>query len=306
MRVIATISDTVRLAIVIDLLTGEVREIPVLPEFANYGRVGRELCYPFGITWTDENLFVSNNEQLLMFDKNLEFVRVHKTQLQKNIHQLAFRDGRVWAVSPWTNSVIGVSIIGKQPDLELFVDDDLVLPYVERESNEGADRCHLNSILWTHKSMYVAAHNLKNPSKIHRFEADTLKRVKTFENVGSAMHGLALDGDEMFWISSGTDELKSNKGLILPLGTAGFPRGLIVTQDVFVVTVSEFLSRHERWGGWSRLIVLDRRDHSVIDELHFADTGSINDIRLLDGDDYAHGVKPFHSPVVETSIESLA
>src|SRR5207237_16699 len=107
MRILATVSDMKHLGIVLDLESGETKTIPVRPEFIDLTVAGRPPCRPFGITWSPHELFMVNNRQLLVFDKQLNFLRTSATRLQVNMHQLAYRAERVWAVSPWTNSLIG-------------------------------------------------------------------------------------------------------------------------------------------------------------------------------------------------------
>jgi hypothetical protein len=68
MRILLTISDTVRLAILLDLTSGARESVPVRTEFFDDSISGRARCHPFGITWTEQELFVANNRQLLVFD----------------------------------------------------------------------------------------------------------------------------------------------------------------------------------------------------------------------------------------------
>jgi hypothetical protein len=115
MRILATISDMRRLGVVLDLESGSLSTIPVRPEFIDLTVRGRNPCRPFGITWSENELFIANNRQLLVFDKQLQYLRTLTTRLQINTHQLAYHSKRVWVVSPWSNSLIGVS-----PNLDIY------------------------------------------------------------------------------------------------------------------------------------------------------------------------------------------
>ena len=75
MRILVTVSDMKRLALVIDLESGKIDSIPVDPAFIDPDIVGRAHCRPFGITWSQHELFIANNRQLLVFDKQLGFLR---------------------------------------------------------------------------------------------------------------------------------------------------------------------------------------------------------------------------------------
>ena len=89
-----------------------------------------------------------------------------------------------------------------------------------------------------------------------------------------------------------TEEIRSDAGYRLPLTRSGYARGFAMTDQYFIVAISEFLVRDERHGGDSWIHVIDRVDGTVVNEVHLSDTGSINDLRLLDEYDYGHGVSP--------------
>jgi hypothetical protein len=93
---------------VLDLLPGNSINIPARNSYRDDDVRDRPAIRPFGISWNGAELFVANHRRLLVFDDRLRYVRTARTPLQINIHQLAFAHDRVWAVSPWTNSVIGV------------------------------------------------------------------------------------------------------------------------------------------------------------------------------------------------------
>lgn len=294
MLVLATISDTRRLALLLDARSGAVRSLPVQPEFFDPDVVGRTSCRPFGITWNSGRLYVTNNRQLLVFDAALTYRGTMPTRLQVNTHQLAYRDGRVWAVSPWTNSLIGVTVAGSQADLELNLLDQTVTVYSPRMASEDQDAWHFNSVLWADGRLYVAAHAFGAKSFVISHDDETFELVGGHAEVGSSIHGLALCEGELFWLSTGTEEIRSSRGYVLGLSRKGYARGFAMTPDYFIVAISEYLSRREeRSGGDSWIQVIDRHARCTMTEFHLRDTGSINDLRLLDEFDYAHHVEPF-------------
>jgi len=293
MRILTTISDMTRVGIVIDLETGETEVVPSRPEFIEPAVTGRPGCRPFGITWSEDELFIANNKQLLVFDKQLDFVRRSTTQLQINIHQLAYKDGRVWAVSPWTNSLIGVCRNDAVASVEFDIPSQEVRPYLQREASEADDKSHFNSLLWTGAYLFVAAHAFGGASFINRYDGITLQLDKVYRDAGSSIHGLAHDGDELFWISTKTGEIRSDSGYCLPLSRPGYARGFAVTSRYFIVATSEYLARGDRCAGDSWIQVIDRRQGSIVNEICLVDSGSINELRLLDEYDYAHCVAPF-------------
>jgi hypothetical protein len=295
MRILVTISDTTRLGIVLDLESGETKTIPVRPEFIDCDVTGRAACRPFGITWSPNELFVANNKQLLVFDKQLDYVRTSTTRLQINVHQLAYMAGRVWAVSPWTNSLIGVCASSGGGAVEFDLTSHTVRPYIERDSIETDDKWHFNSLLWTEGYLFVGAHAFGGNSFINRYDGVTLRLSNVQGNAGSSIHGLARYGGELFWISTKTCEIRSDSGYRQPLSKPGYSRGFAVTSRYFIVATSEFLARGKRHAGDSWIQVIDRQQGITISEVHLPDTGSINDLRLLDEYDYGHCVEPFWS-----------
>ncbi len=302
MRVLATISDMKRLAIVLDLESGETKTIPVHPEFIDPTVVGRVPCRPFGITWSPEELFIANNKQLLVFDKQLNFLRTAATRLQVNIHQLAYRAGRVWAVSPWTSSLIGVSLDTGVDTVEFDLVSHSIRPYIEREACEADDQFHFNSLLWADGYLFVAAHTFGDRSFINAYDEMTLRLNNTQSNAGAAIHGLARYRRELFWLSTETSEIRSDLGYRQLLTKVGYARGLALTSRYIIVATSEYLSRGQRHAGDSWVQVLDREQGIVLTEVHLRDTGSINDLRLLDEYDYAHCIDPFWGSRCNLSI----
>ncbi len=299
MRLLATLSDPKRLALLLDLASGAECAIPVQPEFIDVTVQGRPTCRPFGITWTSDELFICNNRQLLVFNRELQYVRTLATTLQVNTHQLAYHENRVWAISPWTNSIIGVSLSSPEDNMEFCLHKHKIQKYLpRRRSSEGADKHHFNSLLWADTHLFVAAHAFGQGSFILKYDSGTMSPICFLANVGAAIHGVALDHEELFWISSGTGHIRSSEGYCQPLLRSGYGRGFAMTSEYFIVGISEYLSRDKRWAGDSWIQVIDRDKRSLVQEFHLRDTGSINDLRIIDEYDYAHQIPPFflHSP----------
>ena len=295
MIVLATISDMSRVAIVLNLETGAVSSVPARPEFFDLRVANRPQCRPFGITWTEGELFVANNRQLVVLDKRLDYVRTETTTLQVNVHQLAYHSKRVWAASPWTNSLIGVPTEQDAGPLEFDLFDQTVKSYVERDAREVEDVNHVNSLLWAEDRLFVVAHNF-GPSFILCYDSATYRLDSMQYDVGLSVHGLAYRDGELYWISTKTGEIRSNKGFRIELTRPGFSRGLAFTGEYLIVAISEHRSsRTDRAYGDSWIQVIDRRDKEVVAEHLLPSTGSINDLRVLDEYDYAHCISPFWS-----------
>jgi hypothetical protein len=292
MLVLATISDLSRLALIIDTETRVTTSIPVREIFVD--RTLEAPCRPFGITWSDTELFIANNLQLLVYDKRLKYLRTMQTPLQINTHQLAYHGGYVWAVSPRTNSLIAVHTTKSIDSIEFDLCNHVLTPHDVCRVAESNDRYHFNSLLWADDSLFVAAHNFGRPSFINRYDERTLNLDDVYHDVGMSIHGLAFQDSELYWISTQTNELRSSLGYRLPLLRSGYARGLAMTDSYFIVAISEFLQRDKRHGGDSWIQIIDRQQDLVVEEFHLAGTGSINDLRLLDDYDYGHWLDPLY------------
>jgi len=195
-------------------------------------------------------------------------------------------------VSPWTNSVIGLSVVPELEDVELDLLETTLKSYVPRLASEEDDIAHFNSLLWTNKRLHVAAHTFGDGSFIVSLDRTSLQPASIDRGMGSSIHSLACHDGELFWLSSGTGEIRSSRGLCAAISREGYARGFAVTDDHFIVAVSQFLSRQERTAGDSWIQIIERRGLHVAREYHLPDTGSINDLRLMDEYDYAHQLPP--------------
>jgi hypothetical protein len=291
MKILATISDMSRVAILVDASTGRTSVIPGRRRFLDDTISNHAPIRPFGITWTNNELFIGNHRQLLVFDEDLRYKRTEPTRLQINTHQLARNGDRIWAVSTRSDSLIGI-----RPTETDALEFDLIAhcarPYSAADSERRTDTHHFNSLLWCAGHLYVAAHNRGTPSFINEYDAE-FRLLSVQKDAGYAIHGLAFCDDQLFWVSTGTSEIRSSRGYALRLPREGFPRGFAVTERFFVVATSERMDREMRVTGNSWIEIFDRHNGKRVSYFSLPDTGSINDLRILDEYDFAHGIKPF-------------
>jgi hypothetical protein len=293
MHVLATVSDMKRLGIIVDLESGQTKlTIAVRPEFVDASVTGRAPCRPFGITWSGGELFIANNRQLLVYDRHFNYKGMQGTQLQVNVHQLAYHVEHVWAVSPWTNSLIGAPPDSNVNPVEFDLLSGTIRPYIERNATVTSDKWHFNSLLWADGFLYVAAHAFGPFSFINQYDAATFELANVLRNAGHSIHGLARHDNELFWISTKTNEIRSDSGYRRLLPRPGFGRGFAMTDDYFVIATSTLSPRSGRHKGDSWIDVVDRQDGTILNSVHLSNSGSINDLRLLDMYDYSHRVDP--------------
>jgi hypothetical protein len=300
MYAFVTVSDMKRLAIIVDLESGETKlTIKVRPEFVDASVTERAPCRPFGITWSRSELFIANNRQLLVFDRHFNYKGMLREQLQVNVHQLAYYVEHVWAVSPWTNSLIGVSPNSNVNPVEFDLLSSTIRPYIERNATVTSDKWHFNSLLWADGFLYVAAHAFGPFSFINQYDATTFELVNVLRNAGHSIHGLASHNGELFWISTKTNEIRSDSGHRRLLLRPGFGRGFAMTDDYFIIATSTLRPRSERHKGDSWIDIVDRRDGTILNSVCLPNSGSVNDLRLLDMYDYSHRIDPLWEKVTD-------
>jgi hypothetical protein len=162
-----------------------------------------------------------------------------------------------------------------------------------RDLNQNSDTYHFNGLLWTKDRLFVTAHAFGEGSFILEIDGSSLQIVRRLDNVGSMIHGIGCHDRQLFWLSSGTEEICSSYGLRHRLNRSGFARGLAITQNSFVVGISERKSRDDRLDGNSWIQVISRRSLELEAEFFIKNTGSLNDLRVCDEFDYAHWQEPF-------------
>jgi hypothetical protein len=220
-----TESDMKRLALVIDLASGETSAIPIRAEFIDPTIRGRAQCRPFGITWNASELYIVNNRQLLVFDKSFAFLRMSPVRLQQNTHQLCYNNQRAWVASPWINSLVGVPENASSSPVEFDLRKHVLHDYDSGEGSEEEDIYHFNSLLWAEGSLCVSAHGRGGPSFINQYDAETFGLLSVRdEHVGGHIHCLAWHEGELFWLSTATNEIRSDAGYCRPLSRPGYAR----------------------------------------------------------------------------------
>ncbi len=280
---------------VCDLNTGDVTHIS--------NRTIVEDHRPFGITWQDDKLYIAQPTSIVLLNKRLEHPVITLHGLWYGIHQILARDGKLWMISPRLNAIEICDL--KTRDFSYFTLEDhklrKLIPaecYLQDRLKFSNDISHYNSIFIKDDRLYVSAHNHAKPSFISEYSYPDLKFIKRHEKLGKQIHNIYVENDEIFTLDSlGSQSIVSTKGECIKIGTKGqFVRGLAVTKELFIVACFPYdPKRHTRRQGESFIVVVDRKKKEVVKKLRVKDIGNINDIRILDEPDLAHGNAPFWS-----------
>lgn len=250
---------------------------------------------PFGITWDESRMYVAQPTSVLSFSKSLKTPQVVTKGMWYGTHQILHKYGKLFMVSPRIEAVViygeGYFLPGKgvQPELPAHFKDKDRLNYAE-------DVHHYNSIFVQEDRMYLSAHNHDKPSFIECYSYPDFKLLHTWGGLGRQIHNVYVEDGEIFYLDSlGSRAIRSTKGLHIPVGQEGqFVRGLAVTPEVFVVGCFPYDPvRHKRRTGHAFLVIVDRKKQKVKKRIRVENVGNINDIRILDVPDLAHGNPPF-------------
>jgi hypothetical protein len=236
---------------------------------------------PFGITWDDDTLYVTNRHHLLAFDRSLRYVGVASPDLCDNPHQIVWDAGHLYVASPSR----GVLRLDGPP----FGRAQVVVPLSAAH--------HCNSLLFHGDRAYVLSHNLgRRPSEVLIYDRRSWTLVDRIETRALSAHNLCVEAGGITTLDTdGRSGLVRNDGTTIALAAerSRFLRGLAVSERFYVAGVSPRTERVYRGLGTSVLMTICRQTNRVVDELSLPDIGAINDLRLIDCADAAHNVAPF-------------
>ena len=79
-----------------DTETNETMFVPSTPDqFNTDADDSRPIHRPYGITWSQDNVFVANRKNLLVYDNKLDAVEVVRNIFDENSHSIFYRDGKI-------------------------------------------------------------------------------------------------------------------------------------------------------------------------------------------------------------------
>jgi hypothetical protein len=260
---------------------------------------------PFGITWSQDNLYVATPGRILVFDSQFKYQQTLLENLSLGIHQILLYDERLWMVSPRINAVKIYSF--KDNSMKYFCPKEQTIsinkpPRVMVSGRDNTpqgrylyDVHHFNSILIKENKLYISAHNFNLPSFLLVFSYHGLVLQETIE-MGFKIHDIGVDDAVYVCDSSGTRRVISNKGHAFSMGAhyqQSFLRGMVITDSHICATHFPFKSKREdRRRGHAYLSIVHRLTGER-EEFKLENVGNVNDLRILDEWDYAHGIKPF-------------
>ena len=254
---------------------------------------------PFGITWDQDNLYIATPRRILVFDKHFKYQRTLLDNLTPGIHQILLYDERLWMVSPRLNCVKIYSF--KDGSMKYFLPEEQIVQTTKPKQKPIPGRTkyiydlhHFNSILIKKDKLYISAHNFDKPSYVMVFGYPDLK-LKYRIRLGKKIHCIGDDDAMYVCDSSGSRCVISDRGHKIAMGadSKDFLRGMVITSSHICATHFPFqVERAERHNGNSYLTVLDRSNSQRV-QYPLKNVGNVNDLRVLDEYDFAHGIGVF-------------
>jgi hypothetical protein len=155
---------------------------------------------------------------------------------------------------------------------------------------------HFNSVHRSGERVWVVAHNHDRPSEVWELSWPELELIRVrgtstqwAHNVWDGELGLVVcdsGGGSLYEVCSGETLWSSGEARTVS-------RGLAVNEDHLFVGRSEYGDRKERLLKDGGVWIVDRATLRTVEQLRFAGSGCVNEVRLLDGPDECHNGEPF-------------
>jgi len=170
--------------------------------------------------------------------------------LPRNIHQIEFYDGRVYAADTHNNRII---TIDRNKKIQYY--------FPNRAIRNNKNNNHFNSIYITHRHVYLCAHNgtlaSKRNSEIFILDRNTMKLCEIINTEASCAHNIVYHDGTMLYCDSAAGRLLINGSSVFE-DKRYFMRGLAFTRKYVIAGGSQFARRDERQGTDSVVHVLDK------------------------------------------------
>jgi len=277
-----------------DLLIGSQRGLWLLRN-GQFSRFIESEAPFYGITWNEENVFVSADAELYCLSSSGDR-KVIKNGLKYNngqgrIHQILCEDHRLFITNTGKNRI---DVYDLRTHQYTSVDCNQVIA--------EADAHHLNSLFLTAESqIYVCNHN-RGKSFIRVFDSQ-FKELRTFTQVGVCNHNVYIEDGKLITLNSSAgritfvnlvsgehSDIEIDRSIFADENLR-FARGLTRTRDRILVAVSRLSDdRDLRDAGG---IIMYNNNFEPLDALRIPVAAQIYEIRVISEVDHAHNRLPF-------------
>lgn len=211
----------------------------------------------YGIARSEKNIYVAARKrmvssnipieeergEILVFDQKYRLERrVQASFPLRDLHQIAWHDGKLWATCPYDNMIA----IWDAKSWEQW------FPLGETPESVR-DVHHYNSFFFEDDIVWVLAHN-RGPSELLAYTLKDRNLIKR-TTLGNQAHNIWRENNQILICSSGNGKILGETGFELEIG--GFPRGYAFDGSNHYIGISELAERKERDLTNGKLLVFD-------------------------------------------------
>lgn len=177
-------------------------------ECVNLVNQGRPTFRPFGIDIDENNIYISSNDRLGVFDKvSYDFKKLIDIPLFINTHQILKKQNYFYTCNTATDS-LGINNIETKKtyflDLNLFILKTSIESPTSVYSN---DKKHINSLFPYKGKLYFCLHNRGTSlSEFYSLDPSSFEIQKIFEG-GVSCHNIYIINDILYTLSTATGEI---------------------------------------------------------------------------------------------------
>ena len=162
---------------------------------------------PFGITQSEDKIFIASNQNIASFDKNtLEPIELVSDSGVPNTHQILYRDGYIYRTNTSNDTISRIDITDNTEIHFSFKQMDRISQIEKIGAAESDDR-HINSLLIHDESLYVILHNRSvTNSELFKISLD-FSSYELIAKLGYSHHEIVIVGRALYSLASATGDL---------------------------------------------------------------------------------------------------
>jgi hypothetical protein len=162
---------------------------------------------PFGITQSEDKIFIASNQNIASFDKDtLEPIELVSDSGVPNTHQILYRDGYIYRTNTANDTISRIDITDNTEIHFSFKQMDRV-SQIEKIGAVESDNHHINSLLIHDESLYVILHNMSvTNSELFKISLD-FSSYESIAKLGYSHHEIVIVGRALYSLASATGDL---------------------------------------------------------------------------------------------------
>ena len=244
----------------------------------------RPVHRPFGKTWNNDNIFIANRKNLLVYDSSLNFSDNIENILDENTHQITFYKNNIISTMTRKDCIKFVNL--KNYNSAFFHPEKGWLDRA-KTLDHFEEKFHINSVVAKDDFVYIMLHNRgENYSEILVLNLQTKDIEKRIQITATCAHGIYLDGDTLGTLNTREENLILGSNIIrCSAWKDKFLRGMAGEKQI---AVANFLPQQRRYRGHGGSYISIVENNNVKKHCYVDNIGAVNDMRKIDGKDFCH------------------